>query len=48
MWIIGARRVDKAFADMIKAIFSIGDGAAKIPGVNSDTHIQIVMYNIFR
>ena len=31
--IIGAKRVDKAFADMIKAIFSIGDGMAKIPNV---------------
>jgi len=31
--VIGARRVDKAFADMIKAIFSIGDGMAKIPNV---------------
>ena len=33
MWIIGARRVDKAFADMIKAIFSIGDGMKNIPNV---------------
>ncbi len=31
--IIGAKRVDKAFADMIKAIFSIGDGMANIPHV---------------
>ena len=31
--IIGAKRVDKAFADMMKAIFSIGDGMANIPHV---------------
>ena len=31
--IIGTRRVDKAFADMMKAIFSIGDGMANIPNV---------------
>ena len=31
--IIGANRVNKAFADMMKAIFSIGDGMANIPNV---------------
>ena len=31
--IIGAQRVNRDFAKFIKAIFSIGDGAAKIPGV---------------
>ena len=31
--IIGAKRVDKAFADMMKAIFSIGEGMANIPHV---------------
>ena len=31
--IIGARRVDKAFADMIKAIFSIGEGLEKLPHI---------------
>ncbi len=31
--IISAKRVDKAFADMMKAIFRIGDGTANIPHV---------------
>ena len=31
--IIGAKRVDKAFADMIKAIFSIGEGLEKLPHI---------------
>ena len=31
--IIGAQRVNRDFAKFIKAIFSIGDGAAKIPNV---------------
>ena len=31
--IIGAKRVDKAFADMIKAIFSIGEGLEKLPNI---------------
>tara|TARA_B100000315_G_scaffold229478_1_gene239083 strand:- start:404 stop:628 length:225 start_codon:yes stop_codon:yes gene_type:complete len=31
--IIGAKRVDKAFTDMMKAIFSIGKGLAKLPNV---------------
>jgi len=33
LWIIGAQRVNRDFAKFIKAIFSIGDGAAKIPNV---------------
>tara|TARA_B100000315_G_scaffold216641_1_gene216665 strand:- start:380 stop:724 length:345 start_codon:yes stop_codon:yes gene_type:complete len=33
--IIGAKRVDKAFADMMKAIFSISDGMANIPRVKA-------------
>jgi len=31
--IIGVKRVDDAFAKMMKAIFSIGDGMANIPNV---------------
>ena len=31
--IIGSKRVDKAFDDMMKAIFSIGEGMANIPHV---------------
>ncbi len=31
--IIGAKRVDKAFADMMKAIFSIGVGLEKLPHI---------------
>ena len=31
--IIGAKRVDKALADMIRALFSIGDGMKGIPHV---------------
>ena len=31
--IVGANRVNKAFGEMIRAIFSIGDGMAKIPNV---------------
>ena len=31
--IVGAHQVDKAFADMIRALFSIGDGMKGIPHV---------------
>ena len=31
--IIGAKRVDKAFADMIEAIFSISEGLEKLPNI---------------